>query len=216
MRIRALVVSGIVAVALIASAIASPAQAERKLKGSLTSPQVPAWLGAGGGRHGMGSDTVTAAAFANACRQDREAHAAGNPKAATHIAAFLASKQNGVDAYVFDLGKETQGAFAAEGPGAIDLGGVTGHYDLDLDFFTGAEVDAKGYDPTGPGGFGCPNANRVGSSHKCYGHKGDAHEKVGCVAGYKDSKKVMHFARYAMISGSLNLNGPMPLTLTAP
>lgn len=221
MRFRSLLVTGIIAAALVGSAVAGPAQAARKLQGSLRLPQAPAWLGLLASDTGMGSDTVTATAFANACRKDREAHAAGKAKDATNIAKFLKSGDNGLDAYVFDLGAETMGAFAAEGPGTKELVPATpvlspiAEYDLDLDFFTGAEVDAAKYDQLA-GGLGCPNANLVGSKHKCYAHKPDAHEKTGCVAGYKDAKKVLHGARYVMISGSMNIKGPMPVFLTAP
>lgn len=215
MRIRALLLTGLLALGLVAGAIVAPAQGAQKLKGFLTLPQAPAWVGLLAGDTGAGSDTVTALAFADACDQDREAIAAGDAAGATHVAEFLTSDQNGLDAYVFDMKAETEGAFAAEGPGATDLAGVTGDYDLDLDFFTGPEVDAADYDKL-DSGIGCPNANRVDSGHKCYGHKPDAHEKVGCIKGYTDAKKVKHGARYVMISGSLNLKGPMDLTLTAP
>lgn len=222
MRTRSIFVSALLTAALVIGGLAVPSQAGKKLEGSLSTPQVPAWLGLFASRTGMGSDTVTAAAFADACQQDREAYAAGDEEGATHIAAFLESDENGLDAYVFDLGKEVNGAFFAEGPGTTEyVPDVTGmnlgvrNYDLDIDFFTGAEVDAADYDPL-EGGLGCPNANRVTSSHKCYAHKPDSHEKAGCVAGYTDAKKVKHFARYVMVSGSLNLNGPMPVFLTTP
>lgn len=222
MRFRALLVTGVVGVALLAGALVGPAQAApRKLEGFITSPQAPAWTGLFAGETGTGGETVTAYAFAVACQQDRDAHAAGNPAGATHIAEFLASPQNGFDGYVWDLGAPVEGAFAVEGPGATEVvpdvgqGLYVNDYDLDLDFFTGAEVNAADYDHT-DGGIGCPNANRVpGSDHKCYSHTQNAHEKSSCQVGYKVGK-TKHLPRYVMVSGSFNLKGPMDLVLTAP
>lgn len=222
MRIRTLLVTGVVGLGLLAGALVGPAQAApRKLEGFITTPQAPAWVGLTAGETGLGSDTLTAAAFGAACQQDREAYAAGDAAGATHVAEFLTSDENGLDAYVFDLGKPTEGAFAAEGPGATELvPDATGNnlairdYDLDIDFFTTPDVNAADYDHL-DGGLGCPNANRVTSDHKCYAHKPDAHEKTGCVNGYKVGK-VKHLPRYAMISGSFNVKGPMTVILTAP
>ena len=221
MRIRLLLVTGIAGVALVASALAGPAQASRELKGSITSPQAPAWTGLFAGETGTGGETLTAYAFALACQQDRDAHAAGDPASATHIAEFLASPENGLDGYVWDLGAPVEGFFEVKGPGATVLvpdaagtGVYANDYDLDLDFFAGAEVNAAEYDHT-DGGVGCPNANRVDSSHKCYSHTQNANEKSNCQAGYKVGK-VKHLPRYVMVSGSFNLKGPMDLILTAP
>lgn len=227
MRIRAILVSALVVGALVLG-LAPTTRAAAKVEGFLTIPQVPAWLGLSGQvapeETAMGSDTVTALAFADACRQDREAHAAGDKDGATHVADFLTSDQNGLDAYIFDLGGESplQGEFFAEGPGATEVvpdAGGTGifvnTYDLDLDFFTGADVDAATFDQTSDG-LGCPNANLVGFGERCYSHSPNSHEKTNCIKGYKDAKKVVHGARYVMVSGSLNLIGPMPIFLTTP
>lgn len=221
MRTRAVLVSALLVAGLVIGVLAVPSQAGEKLEGSLSTPQVPAWLGLFAGDTGMGSDTLTAAAFADACQQDRDAHAAGDAEGATHIAEFLESGRNGLDAYVFDMGEPIMdGAFAAEGPGTMELApdvglGPINDYDLDIDFFTEAEVDAADYDPL-EGGFGCPNANRVSYGHKCYAHKPDSHEKTGCITGYKDADGVKHGARYVMVSGSMNVKGPMPVYLTHP
>ena len=222
MRTRALVLAGIAGIALVASVLAGPAQAQRKLEGHITSPQAPAWTGLFAGETGTGGETVTAYAFALACQQDRDAHAAGDPDSATHIADFLASPLNGFDGYVWDLGTPVEGAFAVEGPGATEIvpdaagqGLWVNDYDLDLDFFTDASVNAAEYDHL-EGGIGCPNANRVsGSDDKCYSHTQAAHEKSACQKGYKVGK-VRHLPRYVMVSGSFNAKGPMDLVLTAP
>lgn len=222
MRIRALVVSAVVVTALVVG-LAPTSKASAKVEGHLSIPWAPAWLGAAHGDTKAGSDTITALAFADACRADREAHAAGTPDGATHVKDFLASDTNGLDAYVFDLGKESPltGAFLAEGPGATELvpdlagAGAINTYDLDLDFFTTPDVDAASWDPTSDG-IGCPNANITSSGEKCYAHTPNAHEKTNCIRGYKDSKKVVHGARYVMISGSFNVVGPMPVFLTHP
>ena len=221
MRTRALLVSGVVALALIGSAVAGPANAERKLEGFITGPQAPAWTGIFAGETGTGGETVTAYAFALACQQDRDAYAAGDPAGATHIAEFLAGPLNGWDGYVWDLGTPVEGAFAVEGPpsavlvpDAAGTGFFVNDLDMDLDFFTGAEVNAADYDHL-DGGIGCPNANRVDSSHKCYAHSQNAHEKTGCIAGYKVGKE-RHLARYVMVSASFNAKGPFDIVLTAP
>ena len=225
MRTRAILVSSLLVAGLVLGALATPSPAAQKLEGHLTTPQVPAWLGMGGGETKAGSDTISALAFADACQADRDAYAAGAPDDATHIATFLESPLNGLDAYVFDLGKESplQGEFFAEGPGPVELvpdaagtGLFVNTYDLDLDFFTSPDVDADSWNQASDG-IGCPNANLTdGSSDKCYSHSPHSHEKTSCIKGHKDSKKVVHGARYIMVSGSLNLIGPMPLFLTHP
>ena len=218
MRARTVFLSLLLAGGLFAG-LAPASQAAAKVEGSVSIPAVAPWLGAGYQETKIGSDSVTAAAFADACQQDREAHAAGNAKGATHVAAFLKSDQNGLDAFVFDLGKEVQGKFKAEGPGATELVpdaagiGAINTYDLDLDFFTAPNVDAASWDQASDG-LGCPNANLISSSHKCYSHSAKAHEETGCISGYKDAKKVLHGARFVMITASLNLVGPMPVYLT--
>ena len=224
MRIRLILVTGLVGAALLAGALVGPAQAApRKLEGFLTAPQPGiAWTGTFSGRTGTGGETVTAYAFAEACAQDRDAYAAGDPAGATHIAEFLAGPMNGFDGYVWDLGTPVEGAFAVEAPTATELvpdAAGTGFYvndlDLDLDFFTGADVNAAAYDPL-DGGIGCPNANRVsGSDDKCYSHTQASNEKSNCQKGYKVGK-VRHLPRYVMVSGSFNLKGPIDITLTAP
>ena len=222
MRIRTLLVTGLVAVGLLAGALISPAQASRKLEGFITAPQPGiAWTGQVSGETGTGGETVTAYAFAEACAQDRDAHAAGNPDGATHIAEFLAGPLNGFDGYVFDLGTPVEGAFAIEAPAAMELvpdaagtGVWVADIDLDLDFFTGAEVNAAEYDPL-DGGIGCPNANKVAYGHKCYSHTQASNEKSSCQTGYKVGK-VRHLPQYVMVSGSFNLKGPIDFTLTAP
>ena len=216
MRTRALLISAVVIAALVLGL--APTSKAAKVEGHLSIPWAPAWLGAAYAETKAGSDTITALAFADACQADREAYAAGTPDAATHVKDFLASDQNGLDAYVFDLGKESplKGEFFAEGPGATELvPGVVYTYDLDLDFFAGADVDAASWDQASDG-IGCPNANLAAYGEKCYSHSSNAHEKTNCIRGYKDSKKVVHGARYVMISGSLNLVGPMPVYLTHP
>ena len=223
MRTRAVLVSSLLAAGLVLGALATPSPAAQKLEGHLSIPWAPAWLGLAYSETKAGSDTVSALAFADACQADREAHAAGKPDDATHVAAFLESDENGLDAYVFDLGKESplKGEFFAEGPGATELVpdaagfGAVNTYDLDLDFFTAPDVDADSWDQTSDG-IGCPNANLVGYGEKCYSHSPNSHEKTSCITGYKDAKKVVHGARYVMVSGSLNLIGPMPLFLTTP
>lgn len=218
MRIRTALVSLFLAVGLFAG-LAPASQASTKVEGAVSVPAAVPWLGAAYQETKIGSDSLTAAAFADACQADREAHAAGDAEGATHVASFLESGQNGLDAYVFDLGKEVTGKFRAEGPGAIeivpDLAGVgaVNTYDLDLDFFTSPDVDAASWDQVSDG-LGCPNANLVPFGHKCYSHSSNAHEETGCITGYKDAKKVVHGARYVMITASLNLVGPMPVYLT--
>lgn len=216
MRTRALLVSAVVISALVLG-LAPTSKAGPKLEGHLSIPWAPAWLGLAASETKAGSDTITALAFADACQADREAFAAGTPDEATNVKAFLESDENGLDAYVFDLGKESPltGEFFAEGPGATNVAPDVNTYDLDLDFFTGADVDAKSWDQTSDG-LGCPNANLAGYGEKCYSHSPNAHEKTNCIRGYKDLKKVVHGARYVMISGSLNLVGPMPVYLTHP
>ena len=224
MRTRAILVSSLLLAGLVLGVLATPSPAAQKLEGHLTIPQAPAWLGLGGSETKAGSDTISALAFADACQADREAHAAGAPDDATHVATFLESDLNGLDAYVFDLGKESplKGEFFAEGPGATEVvpdvagtGLFVNTYDLDLDFFATPDVDAKSWDQASDG-IGCPNANLAAYGEKCYSHSPNSHEKTNCIRGYKDAKKVVHGARYVMISGSLNLIGPMPLTLTIP
>lgn len=223
MRTRALLISSLLIAALVLG-LAPSSKAATKVEGHLSLPSAVAWFGLAYSDTKAGSDTTTALAFADACQQDREAYAAGTPDAATHVEDFLASGENGLDAYVFDLGKESPltGEFFAEGPGATEivpdvtgLGFFVNTYDLDLDFFTAPDVDAASWDQAGDG-IGCPNANLVGSDHKCYSHKPDSHEKTNCITGYKDAKKAVHGARYVMVSGSLNLVGPMPVFLTHP
>lgn len=218
MRLRAALTALLLAVGLFAG-LAPTSQAAAKVEGSVSVPAVVPWLGAAYQETKIGSDSLTAAAFADACQADREAHAAGDAEGATHVAAFLAGSENGLDAYVFDLGKEVTGKFRAEGPGAIELvpdaagAGAINTYDLDLDFFTGADVNAASWDQVSDG-LGCPNANLVSTDHKCYSHSSKPHEETGCIAGFKDAKKVVHGARYVMITASLNLVGPMPVYLT--
>lgn len=223
MRIRAVLITGLLVTGLLVG-LAPSTPAAAKKEGHLSLPWAPAWLGLAAGETKAGSDTVTALAFANACQLDREAYAAGDAAGATHIAEFLASDQNGLDAYVFDLGTESplEGQFVAEGPGTTELvpdlagAGAVATYDLDLDFFTTPDVDAASWDQVSDG-LGCPNANlTAGSSDKCYSHSPNAHEKTNCIKGYKDAKKTVHGARYVMISGSLNLVGPMPVFLSHP
>ena len=217
MRARSIFVSLLLAGGLFAG-LAPASQAAAKVEGSVKTPAAAPWLGAGYQKTKIGSDSLTAAAFADACQKDRKAHAAGNAKGATHVAAFLKSGQNGLDAFVFDLGKEVEGKFKAEGPGAKELVpnvgiGAINTYDLDLDFFTAPNVDAASWNQASDG-LGCPNANLVDTKHKCYSHSAKAHEETGCISGYKDAKKVKHGARFVMITAGLNLIGPMPVYLT--
>ena len=217
MKLRLLFLS--LAVLGLVFGLTTPAQAAKTHKGKVAIPQAPAWVGLLGHYANVGPDTITGRAFAQACLADRVLVAAGQKP--QFINGFMTSPLNGIDAFVVDLGKETMGAFAVKGPGAkgmtpeLPLIGVVPEYDLDMDFYVDPTVD-----PTAARQEQCIDANEkataAGQSHKCNGHKPTSDEKVPCITGYKDSKGKLRGARYVLVSATLNLKGPMDITLTSP